>query len=72
MFYDKEKKGYVELFELPMVLQSKYCFNSLFTFKLLIFFLIACGYHLSDAKIEELNKFLEEKQATKVDLNLMI
>ena len=46
-FYDKEKKGYVELFELPMVLTSKlieFVWSNNFCF-------LACGYNLSELRI---------------------
>lgn len=60
-FYDKQKLGYVERFELPMLLTST--FQSCFSY-----FFLACGYNISDARLEQLNQFLDEKNATKVDL----
>lgn len=33
-----------------------------------IWFIIACGYHLTDDRIEQLNKYLDDKGATIVDL----
>ena len=37
-----------------------------------LFFVLACGYHLTDQRIEQLNQFLDEKQADKVDLPLLL
>lgn len=65
-FYDKAKQGYVERFELPMVLTSKFCVAYL------INFFAACGYNLTDQRIEQLNTFLDEKSAQKVDLPLLL
>lgn len=33
---------------------------------------LACGYYLEDSKIEQLNTFLDEKKATRIDLNTML
>jgi len=52
-FYDKAKQGFVERFELPMVLTT-------------------CGYNLTDERIDQLNTFLDEKSAQKVDLPLLL
>ena len=35
-------------------------------------FSIACGYNLTDQRIEQLNNFLDEKNAQKVDLPLLL
>ena len=37
-----------------------------------LFLFLACGYHLTDQRIEQLNQFLDEKQADKVDLPLLL
>lgn len=37
-----------------------------------LFLVLACGYHLTDQRIEQLNQFLDEKQADKVDLPLLL
>ena len=34
--------------------------------------MIACGYHLSDARIRQLNTYLDEKNATKIDIPAII
>lgn len=34
----------------------------------LTYWFIACGYHLTDERIEQLNKYLDDKGATIVDL----
>lgn len=63
--YDKQRQGYVETFELPMVLTGKASF-------ILIIF-IACGYNnLEESKLQQLYEFIEEKNANKIDVNLMI
>ena len=33
---------------------------------------LACGYNLPDSRIEELNKFLDGKKATRLDLPLLL
>ena len=53
IFYDKQKLGYVERFELPMLLST-------------------CGYNLTDDRIKELNSFLDEKTAQRIDLPMML
>lgn len=66
-FYDKAKQGFVERFELPMVLTSKFL-NLVWP----NFLIAACGYNLSDQRIEQLNTFLDEKSAQKVDLPILM
>jgi Ca2+-binding EF-hand superfamily protein len=34
--------------------------------------LIACGYYLDDKRITQLNEFLDEKKASKIDLNTLL
>ena len=34
--------------------------------------IIACGYHLSDYRIEQLNAYLDEKKAQRIDLPLLL
>ena len=53
LYYDQQNRGFVERFELPMVLE-------------------VCGYNLPDEKIQKLNEFLDEKDATQIDLKLML
>ena len=33
---------------------------------------IACGYNLEDARIAQLNEFLDEKKAQRIDLNTLL
>lgn len=33
---------------------------------------IACGYNLEDGRIAQLNEFLDEKKATRIDLNTLL
>ena len=33
---------------------------------------VACGYNLDDKRIEQLNEFLDEKKAQRIDLNTML
>ncbi len=33
---------------------------------------LACGYNLEDAKVAQLNKFLDDKSAVKVDLPMLL
>ena len=33
---------------------------------------LACGYNLSDPRIDQLNIFLDEKGATRIDLPLLV
>ena len=63
-FYDRSNTGSVERFELPMVLQGK--------LNLPLIYHIACGYNLTDARIAELDKFLDEKGATKLTLDVLL
>ncbi len=34
--------------------------------------IIACGYNVSDDKINQLNEFLDSKKSTKIDLHTML
>lgn len=53
-FYEKNKGGgAVELFELPMVLNT-------------------CGYNLSPIRIQELQEFLFERKALKIETNCLL
>jgi len=37
-----------------------------------LFIFIACGYNLSEARIIQLNDFLNEKNAQRIDLNTLL
>ena len=37
-----------------------------------MFFFLACGYYLDDKRITQLNEFLDEKKASKIDLNTLL
>ena len=39
---------------------------------LLFAYFLACGYGYDDSKILQLNEFLDDKKATKIDLNTML
>jgi hypothetical protein len=39
---------------------------------LLFAYFLACGYAYDDSKILQLNEFLDDKKATKIDLNTML
>lgn len=36
------------------------------------FIILACGYDVSDDKIQMLNEFLDNKKATRIDLNNLL
>ena len=52
-FYDVEKRGFVERFELPMLLAQM-------------------GYNLTDARIKQLDEFLDKQDAVQIDLKAII
>ena len=39
---------------------------------LLLILFIACGYYLDDKRLNQLNEFLDEKKASKIDLNTLL
>ena len=34
--------------------------------------LSACGYHVDNKRIDQLNEYLDDKKATRIDLNIML
>ena len=40
--------------------------------RFLLILLLACGYYLDDKRLNQLNEFLDEKKASKIDLNTLL
>ena len=64
-YYDKDRKGYVERFELPMLLNGIHHTQ-------LTYLYLACGYQINDDKIAQLNEYLDNRKATKIDINTIL
>lgn len=63
MFYDKQRQGSVERFELPMLLNGKVLSHELN---------IACGYHLTEQRISQLNEYLDKRKSVKIDVPTLV
>lgn len=55
-FYDRNRVGSVERFELAMLLNGTHPLR-------ITHFFLACGYYLDDKRLQQLNQYLDEKKA---------
>jgi len=46
--------------------------NSKFSFYFIINFNIACGYNITESRMEQLNAFLNDKKALRIDLPILL